>query len=137
MSDSKIFIDSNILICLFDGDAKRKAFATSLKNKNHIISTQVINENINVCLKKIKLSKLEAFSHGAYLMDNFEIVTITKSTIETAFSISIKYEYSFWDSLILSSAIESGCNIIYSEDMQHGQIIEDRLTIVNPFSGKK
>jgi predicted nucleic acid-binding protein len=133
MSENKIFIDSNILICLFDGDSNRKALANSLGNKNYFISTQVVNENVNVCLKKIKLTKAEAFSHGTYLIDNFSLVEITASTIQSAFYISIKYEYNFWDSLILSSAIGCGCNTIYSEDMQHNQIIENKLTIINPF----
>jgi len=44
-----------------------------------------------------------------------------------------KYHYSWWDSLILTSALENNCKIVYSEDMQHGQIIENTLKIVNPF----
>ena len=44
-----------------------------------------------------------------------------------------KYNYSFYDSLIIAAAIESGCSILYSEDMQHNQLIEEKLKIVNPF----
>lgn len=40
--------------------------------------------------------------------------------------------FSYWDSLIVSAALESGCRILYSEDMQHGQVVEQRLRIVNP-----
>ena len=59
MSDNKIFIDSNILLNLFGSDQKRKEFSSSLFNKEHIISTQVVNENINVCIRKLHLSKDE------------------------------------------------------------------------------
>jgi len=45
----------------------------------------------------------------------------------------LKYKFSYWDSLIIASALESGCGILYTEDMQDGQVIEDRLRIVNPF----
>lgn len=133
MSASKIFIDSNIMLSLFDGDERRKSFAASLPKQNHTISTQVVNENVNVCLKKIKLTKAEAFSHGTFLMDNFNLVQIAPTTIQRAFVISDKYGFSFWDSLILSAAIESGCDTLYSEDMQNGQVIEKTLTIINPF----
>jgi predicted nucleic acid-binding protein len=44
-----------------------------------------------------------------------------------------KYHYSWWDSLVLASALENGCQIVYSEDMQHEQVIEDSLKIINPF----
>ena len=133
MSDNRIFIDSNILLNLFSADQKRKEFASSLFNKEHIISTQVVNENVSVCIRKLNLSKNEAFSHGTFLMNNFILVQIARATIENAFTISNKYGYNFWDSLILSSALEDECDIIYSEDMQNGQIIEDNLKIVNPF----
>ena len=124
MNSSKIFIDSNMVLNLFADDQKRKDFASSLPKQSHIISTQVVNENVNVCLKKLKLSKADAFTHGEYLMDNFLLVQIARTTIQNAFDISNKYGYSFWDSLILSSAIENGCDVLYSEDMQNGQVIE-------------
>ena len=134
MNGSRVFIDSNIMLALFDGNQKKKAIAASLAKQNHIISTQVVNENVAVCLKKLKFSKAEAFSHGVFLLGCFNIVQIAQSTILYAFMISNKYGYSFWDSLILSTALESNCSTIYSEDMQDGQIIEERLVIINPFS---
>ena len=133
MRETKAFVDSNILLCLFDGDLNRKSFAASLSNQGYTISTQVVNENVNVCIRQLKLSKTEAFSHGMYLINNFNLVTIGAITIQNAFDISSKYGYNYWDSLILSSAIENGCGEVYSEDMQHGQEIEKHLKIINPF----
>jgi len=134
MNGKRIFIDSNIFLNLFGADKKKKLFASSLQYQTHIISTQVVNENVNVCVRKLKLSKGEAFAHGQYLMDNFLLSQISRATIESAFDISNKYDYSFWDSLIISSAIENGCDTLYSEDMPHEQIIEKKLKIVNPFA---
>jgi predicted nucleic acid-binding protein len=67
------------------------------------------------------------------LLDRFVVTVITQTTIEKAFVLSLKYGFSYWDSLIISSAIENGCNILYSEDMQHEQLIEKKLRIINPF----
>lgn len=48
-----------------------------------------------------------------------------------------RYGYSYFDSLMLASALEQGCSILYSEDMQHGQILEGGLRIIDPFAGLK
>ena len=133
MSDSRVFIDSNIHLYLFAKDQKKKDFVSTLKNQNHCISTQVVNENVNVCLKKLHLSKEEAFAHGEYLFDNFLSSQIAKTTIQRAFYLNNKYHYSYWDSLILSAAIDNNCSLLYSEDMQHNHVIERTLTIINPF----
>ncbi|MDP3217965.1 MAG: hypothetical protein Q8S73_27920, partial [Deltaproteobacteria bacterium] len=54
-------------------------------------------------------------------------------TLAAAFEIRERYRFSWWDSLIVASALETECEQLYTEDLQHGQIIEDRLRIVNPF----
>lgn len=99
----------------------------------YIISTQVVNENMSVCLKKLRLTKEQAFAHGTNLMDIFTVVNISSSTVKKAFALSIKYNFSYWDSLIVAAALESKCNTLLSEDMQHGFVIEGKLKIVNPF----
>ena len=57
----------------------------------------------------------------------------TSDTVFQACTIADKYQYSFYDSLIIASAIEAECQILYSEDMQHNQFIEGKLKIINPF----
>ena len=59
--------------------------------------------------------------------------SVNKSTVELCWEMRIRYHYSYYDSLILASAVESRCTVLYSEDMQHGQVIEKKLKIVNPF----
>src|SRR5665213_3577849 len=113
MSDNKTFIDSNIILNLFGVNQRKKDFASSLKNQNYIISTQVVNENVSVCINKLNLSKPEAFSHGEYLLENFILSQISKSTIQRDFMLCERYEYSYWDSLILSSALENNCTALY------------------------
>ncbi len=134
MNDKRIFIDSNVILYLFTNDLHRKSLVTSLLTPGHTISTQVVNENVNVCIRKLGLSKQQAFEHGRNLMSIFRVANILPSTINAAFGLSSKYCFSYWDSLIVASAIESGCTILLSEDMQHGLVVEATLTIENPFA---
>ncbi len=133
MSVSRTFIDSNILLYLYTEDEKRKEFVMSLMTSDYTISTQVVNENVNVCLKKLKLGKEEAYNHGRTLLETFTIVHIYQSTIVSAFSISVKYGFSYWDSLIVAAALENDYEVLFTEDMQDSQLIEGRLKLKNPF----
>ena len=129
----KIFVDSNVFVYMASAVPAYSKRALGILDTNPIISTQVVNENVAVCLKRLKLTKAQAFEHGKRLMNNCTVAFISTSTIKNAFVISLKYQFSFWDSLIVSSALENNCTVLYSEDMQHNQIIESTLTIVNPF----
>ena len=133
MSDKRTFIDSNVILYLYSDNDRRKELVIALLNSDKTISTQVVNENVNVCIRKIKLSKEEAFGHGKNLLENFNVVNIYSSTITRAFDLSIKYRFSFWHSLIVATALENECEILFSEDMQDGLVVDGTLKIVNPF----
>lgn len=66
-------------------------------------------------------------------MKTCSLTLIDQATILSAFKSSVQYQYSHWDSLIIASALQNNCNKLYSEDLQNGQIIEKKLTIINPF----
>ncbi|MCF8370013.1 MAG: PIN domain-containing protein [Bacteroidales bacterium] len=98
------------------------------------MSTQVLNELVNVLAYKLRVkTKEETREIISDLMETFEVSIITNQMIVKAIEISIKYQYRFFDSLMISCALEKGCKILYSEDMQDNQVIEDTLTIINPF----
>ncbi|SDN51183.1 PIN domain-containing protein [Desulfonauticus submarinus] len=61
------------------------------------------------------------------------VVPLTLDIVRKSWEIKEKYKFSYWDSLIVASALENNCSILYTEDMQDGQIIEKKLEIVNPF----
>jgi len=129
----KIFIDSNIFLYAFSNkDISKQSISASIVKQNHTISTQVLNEVSNNMIKKLKFSnkEIEKFISSCYTQYN--IVDFSKEIFIKASIIRDKYNISYYDSLILSSAINSKCDILYSEDMQHNQKIEN-LTIVNPF----
>jgi predicted nucleic acid-binding protein len=60
-------------------------------------------------------------------------VAVRQNTIKKALALNERYEYSYYDCLIIASSLEAGCKYLFSEDMQHGQIIENSLKIINPF----
>ena len=129
-----IFIDSNICLYLLSDEYKKKNIAKDILLLNSFISTQVISENINVIYKKLKhLSKTEIEDHIILIKKNAEVILIEIETINTAISIKDKYQLQWYDSLIVAAALQANCTILYSEDMQHGFIVEGTLTIVNPF----
>jgi len=137
MSD-KIFIDTNLWIYLYANDSVKEKVkrASSLVDKHFVninISTQVIGEFFHVLTKKGLKEKEEARQMVLDLIENFVVVDVFQSLVIKATDLSVRYGYSYWDSLILASALASNCSILYTEDMQDGQIIEDSLKIRNPF----
>jgi predicted nucleic acid-binding protein len=88
-----------------------------------IISNQVINELSNTLFRKFKLGASEIRAVVLELNDNFPIVNFNLETQLKGIEVKEKYKLQFYDSMILATALENGCNIVYSEDMQDGQII--------------
>ena len=131
----KAFLDTNVLLYLYDKDISKKSIAKKLLQSQHTISTQVLNEFSNISLKKIKLSTNELKEILSVLINHATLVFFSDVTIFKAIEIKEKYGFGYYDSLILSTALENNCTILYSEDMQHNQVIEDNLTIINPFIG--
>jgi predicted nucleic acid-binding protein len=134
MTDLRVFIDSNIIVYLVDNRSNEKTKkAQDFLSPDFFISTQVIAENVNVCLKKLHLNKETTFDFARRVLNRFRILQITEATLLKSFEISIKYQLSSWDSIIIATAILNSCSIIYSEDMQDGLIVENSVTIINPF----
>jgi predicted nucleic acid-binding protein len=99
---------------------------------NSNISIQVCNEVSNILIKKYKFKESEVKEILKEILKNTKLSQIDENTIFQALDIKGRYSFSYYDSLILSSAISSNSNILYSEDMQHNQTIKD-LKIINPF----
>jgi predicted nucleic acid-binding protein len=136
----KIFIDTNIWIYLFDSNNHHKQEASQKFIEAHfnniVLSTQVLNELYNVLSKKLKLNHQKIKDIIIKIVANFDISPITTIEVFKAIEIKEKFGYSYWDSLILASAIENNCGVLVSEDMQHKFRIESDLQIINPFSSQ-
>ena len=132
----KIFLDTNIIIyCYSNSEIEKQTICRELfENHEELnISKQVINEITNILFKKFKLSSseikntIEQISNIVFTCDfNFD-------TQIKAIELKDKYNLQYYDALIIATALENHCNIIFSEDMQHNQVIENKLTIINPF----
>jgi len=132
------FIDSNILIYAYSKTEpdKRQTARDTIDKYNSILSMQVINEFSNNCLKKLRKTHNEIIAAVQEIARNFPITQITIPIITRALHLQERYQFSYFDCIMLASALEHNCTYIFSEDMQHGQIIEKTLTIINPFMKK-
>ena len=132
--NDKIFLDTNVCIYAFGNDREKKEKALDLIIGNRAtISTQVLMETANVAIKKLQFRHDEIQLSIDYITTFCTLQIIELSTVQQAFQIHKKYQYALYDALIISSALEANCNILFSEDMQHGQFIDNRLKILNPF----
>jgi len=136
MQDKHFFIDSNILIYALAQDgalSHKKQIAVNLLSQNPMLSTQIISECSNVLRRKFNWTYPEIRETLEFVLKISALLNVSVDTIQQAWLIAEKYSYSYFDSLVLASALESSCDVLYSEDMQAGQLIENRLTIINHF----
>lgn len=134
--NDKVFIDTNILIySIDDADIKKQKKAqdiiSELSENGGIISTQVLQEFYNIATKKLFISKEDAKPLIKSLSECFVVHKNTVNDILHAVEISIKTQFSFWDSLIIAAAISEDCAILYTEDLNSGQLVEG-IVLENP-----
>jgi len=131
----KIFLDTNIILyAISTKDEIKHAIAKPIVLSDATISSQVINEASSNCLKKLKFTEdmIEKFIDSSY--NRYKVVEFSHKLFLKASSLRLKYNFSYYDSAIVAAALISNSTILYSEDMQHNLVVDDRLTIINPFS---
>jgi len=134
--NDKIFIDTNIVIYLYSQDEPHKSTAIKelFENCTELyISTQVLNEFIIVLSRKKNIEQKSLRKAVDELIQNFNLSIVTFETIKIALDISNQHKYSYFDCLIIASALENGCNVLYTEDMHETHIINKTLKVINPF----
>ena len=133
----KIFFDTNILVYSGDpSDLHKQKIAQQVTEKSFqensgFVSTQVLQEYCSIEIKKLRRDPL-IIKRSLSAWQRLEVINITPMIIDDALEIHLIYQFSFWDSLVISSALAARCGILMTEDMHHGQTIQG-LTIVNPF----
>ena len=139
MPDDRIFIDTNILIYAYDATAGEKhASASNLlidlwNSRLGAVSTQVLQEFfVNVVQKIPKPIDKRIAKEIVKDLLKWHVVVINGNSILDAIDISSRYRYSFWDAMIIESAIRGNARILMTEDLQNGQKIGG-VTIKNPF----
>jgi predicted nucleic acid-binding protein len=133
MSD-KAFFDTNVFVYAIIQDDPRSDHAEELIAQGGMVSVQVLSEFAAVARRKTKMPWVEI----RRALDGIKALCpdplpITLDTHREALAIAERYGYKIYDALIVASALEAKCTILYSGDIQDGQVIEKRLTIRNPF----
>lgn len=130
----KAFFDSNILVYTATSDPRQQQAAACLSRGGYA-SVQVLNEFVHVARQKLRHDwPLIEFALQQFRVSLDDIVPITLNTHTSALALARSDGFAFYDALIIAAAIEAGCDVLYTEDMQHGRSIGG-LSIVNPFLG--
>ena len=140
MSD-RFFLDTNIFVYTFDSTAPAKAAkATSLvrqaiQTRIGVVSYQVVQEFFNVAMRRFEnpMTVAEADQYLATTFRPLLAVHSSQALFSEALRLGSKFQLAWYDSLIVASAIEAQCAVLYSEDLQHGQRLES-VTVTNPFA---
>lgn len=132
------FVDTNLLLYAVSSDpaelAKREVARTIIFGADCAMSVQVFQEFLNQATHPKGRFGFSVDDAAAWLagLRRFPVQDTTLALFDAALAVTSRTGYSIWDSLIVAAAQALGCNILYTEDMQDGRII-DGLRIVNPF----
>jgi predicted nucleic acid-binding protein len=129
----RAFLDTNILIYAFAENDVRLDVAERIVNEGGVVSVQILNEVANTLRGKFRF----AWKRIGEIIDSIlstcpDPLPLRVETHRAALRICERYKLSVYDGLVVAAALEAGCDKLYSEDLQHAQVIEG-LRIVNPF----
>ncbi len=124
-----------MLLYVASGDPAKAERAEKLIGDGGVISVQVLNEITNVARRKMAMSWIETGSFLSMIRDLLPVKPITIEIHETGLVLAERYGLSTRDAMIAASALHADCDTLWSEDMQDGLAVENRLRITNPFRG--
>jgi predicted nucleic acid-binding protein len=128
-----VFADTNVVVYAFANDDAKIAIAEGILKKQPTISVQVLSEFLNVCRVKLGLDITNRHKLATELIAGCNVVSLAAVVVEKAMQIEVQAQISYWDALIVAAALLSGCDTLYTEDLQHGSVFEGQLVVVNPF----
>ena len=133
MSVADAFFDTSVLLYLLSPDTDKADRVEELLAERGTISVQILNEFAAVALRKarMKLSDVREILATVRAVCNVEPVTV--ATHDRGLSINQRYGFSLYDSMLVASALIVNVKLLYTEDLQHGQVIDGQLRVVDPF----
>lgn len=134
MTARRAFIDSNVLLYLLSADTAKADRAEAIVQAGGRISVQVLNEIANVARRKLAMPWPEVNEVARLIQSLCPVEPLTVETHDKGRQIAERYGFSVYDAMIVAAALLSDCEILYSEDMQDGMLIEEGLHIRNPFA---
>lgn len=133
MPDPKIFIDTNVVLYLLSADADKADKAEAVLATGGYVSVQVLNEVTSVARRKFSMSWAKISEFSALIRSLCHTLPLTPETHDMGLQVARQYDLNIYDAMIVAAALIEDCNILYSEDMQNGLVIDRRLRICNPF----
>ncbi len=135
MKGKRIMADSNVVLYAFaKNEDVRKHAAIEILAAKPCISVQVVSEVLSVLYRKFSFNHEQAQEVCNVLTTSLQVFPVGVAEIAAALTIKSKTGYSYWDSLIIATALQNRCDFLYTEDLHHEQKIDDKLTIINPFA---
>jgi predicted nucleic acid-binding protein len=127
------FFDTNVLLYVASCDAAKADRAEKVIGDGGTISVQVLNEVASEARRKMRLSWAETRAMLATFQDLLPVRPITVDIHEAGVALAERYGLSVYDAMIAASALDAGCDTLWSEDMQDGLVLDGQVRIVNPF----
>jgi predicted nucleic acid-binding protein len=133
MSDAEPFFDTSVLLYLLSSESEKADRVETLLAESGVISVQVLNEFTTVATRKLAMPLADVREILDTVRGICRTEALTVDDHDRAGEVMERYKFSFYDSVIVASALRAACQILYTEDLQHGQVIEQQLKVVNPF----
>ena len=134
MSAADSFFDTNVLLYLLSADSTKADRAEDLIGGGGIISVQVLNEFASVASRKLGMSLAEIREVLDVVRAVCAVESLSEATHDRGLDVSERHRFSVYDSMIVASALLADCRVLYSEDLHDGQLIDEQLTIRDPFN---
>ena len=133
MSGADPFFDTSVLLYLLSDDTAKADRVETLLSARGVVSVQVLNEFAVVALRKLKMPLNEVREILDTIRAVCAVEPITIETHDRGLAVFERYRFSLYDSMLVAAALIAGAKIVYSEDLQHGQVIDNQLRVTNPF----
>ena len=133
MSAAEVFYDTNVVLYLLSDDTAKSDRAEELLASGGRVSVQVLNEFAAVASRKLGMGWKDIGEILTQVRAVCPVEPITIATHERGLAVASRYRLNVYDAMIVASALLAGCKLLYSEDLQQGQVFERQLTVRNPF----
>jgi predicted nucleic acid-binding protein len=133
MSGGDSFFDTSVLLYLLCNDSEMADRIENLLSGRGVVSVQVLDEFAAVALRKLKMPLNEVREILDTIRTVCAVEPLTVDTHERGLAVHERYRFSLYDCMVVSAALIAGANVLYSEDLQDGQVIDGQLRVTNPF----
>lgn len=131
-----VFADTNIVVYAYAKDPQKSPVAEAILVAAPVISTQIVSEFLSIARTKMRLDLATRHKVAQDLLYSCAVTPLDAQVVVRAMAIEAKYQVSYWDALAVAAALAAGCDTLYTEDLQNGQVFEGRLAVKNPFVTK-